>query len=80
MAVVRLAVRLVEEAVLTGAKVVLKCTLSLIELTSKFVPETVIAVPAMATVGVKLEIVGRPFPDVTVKLAELVAVPPGEVT
>jgi len=44
------------------------------------VPEIVIAVPEAATVGVKLVIVGSPFPDPTVKLPELVAVPLGDVT
>ena len=80
VAAVRFAARLVAEAVLIVARVVLKRNLSLIGLASKFVPEIVIAVPAEATVGVKLVIVGSPLPDATVKLPELVAVPPGDVT
>ena len=77
---VKFAVRLLVEAVLIVASFVLNRNRSLIELASKLVPEIAIAVPAVATVGVKFVIVGKPFPDVTVKLPELVAVPLGEVT
>jgi hypothetical protein len=80
VAAVRFAVRLVAEVVLIVPRVVLKRNLSLIGLVSIFVPEIVIGVPAAATVGVKLVTVGSPFPDVTVKLPELVAVPLGDVT
>ena len=80
VATVRFAVRLVAEVVLIVPRVVLKRNLSLIGLVSKFVPEIVIGVPAAATVGVKLVTVGNPFPDVTVKLPKLVAVPLGDVT
>jgi hypothetical protein len=80
VAAVRFAARLDAEAVPIVARVVLKRNLSLIGLVSKFVPEIVIAVPGLATVGVKLVIVGSPIPDPTVKFPELVAVPLGDMT
>ena len=46
---------------------------------SKFVPLTVTAPPASTTAGEKPLIVGEPPPDVTVKLAALVAEPAVEV-
>ena len=61
-----------------------KATLNLVRsfaATSKFVPEIVTAVPDAPIVGVKPVIVGDPLPPgaVTVKDAELVAVPFGVV-
>jgi hypothetical protein len=46
----------------------------------KFVPVTLMLVPGVATVGVKLDIVGAPDELVTVKLELVVNVPAGVVT
>jgi len=60
--------------------VVLNFNLSLAGSGSKFVPVTVIDVPAVAMVGVKLVIVGAPLLVVRVKFVAVVKVPVGAVT
>src|SRR5438876_12377520 len=68
-------------AEVTASEVRLIFTLSFALLVSKFVPVIVSPLPGTPVVGVKLVIVGAPFPPlVTVKTLVLVAVPEGAIT